>query len=288
MTCRLSEVPWPETWIAGFDSWVTTLRARPDQAVDRLVHGELVAGDDARASRRRCRRRAPGPGGARRAPCATGPPAARPGCRWSRSPARRAGAPPGRAAVTTVSSGTSISPRLRRCRSCGSASGRRGPPRGRRRRRPRRTCCIRWMCEAKVVTITRPGCGGEDCRRSSVPTVRSGGRCTPGTSAFVESASSTWTPSVAEAGEGAARSVRPSSIGVWSNLKSPVWTTVPTGRAQRDGDAVGHRVGQVDELGAEGPDLRRTPGSISTMSAASVRRCSSSLLRSIPSMKRVP
>ena len=44
------------------------------------------------------------------------------------------------------------------------------------------------------------------------------------------------------------------STGVWSNLKSPVWTTVPHGRAQGDAHRVRDRVPDPERHGRERPD----------------------------------
>jgi hypothetical protein len=136
-----------------------------------------------------------------------------------------------------------------------------------------------------VVTMTRPGAVAK-IRESSSPTARSG--CgTPGTSAFVESARSTWTPPSPRRAS-AARSVGRPSIGVWSSLKSPVWTIVPTGEWRATATHPGIEWVRCTNSARYGPTARETPGSTSMSSASSRRRCSSSLLRRSASTKRVP
>ena len=57
----------------------------------------------------------------------------------------------------------------------------------------------------------------------------------------------------------ACRSVRRPSSGSWSILKSPVWTTMPGGRADGDGEGVGDGVVDRDELAVERADALAVP-----------------------------
>ena len=86
--------------------------------------------------------------------------------------------------------------------------------------------CMRWMCDEKVVTTTRP-VASRKIASSCTPTVRSE-PVTPACSTFVESDMRSSTPSAASSAMRPRSGSRPSS-GVWSILKSPVWMTVPTG-----------------------------------------------------------
>src|ERR1700681_1312788 len=85
---------------------------------------------------------------------------------------------------------------------------------------------MRGTFDANDVTMIRPFARAKMLENAS-PTMRSESVC-PGRSALVESDSITMTPSSpTRAME--AKSAGSPSIGVWSNLKSPVWKTVPTG-----------------------------------------------------------
>ena len=85
---------------------------------------------------------------------------------------------------------------------------------------------MRWMCEEKVVTSTRPA-AWRKIASNSAPTLRSEG-VMPGRSTLVESEKRSATPSAPSSASRPMSGSRPSS-GVWSSLKSPVWTTVPIG-----------------------------------------------------------
>ena len=97
--------------------------------------------------------------------------------------------------------------------------------------RPKRTawstvCWMRGTFEANDATTMRPfACEKIDVNAS--PTMRSES-VWPGRSAFVESESMQSTPSSPTRAIRAKSAGLP-SMGVWSNLKSPVWKTVPTG-----------------------------------------------------------
>ena len=82
------------------------------------------------------------------------------------------------------------------------------------------------MFEAKVAMITRPG-ALLMIPLNAWPTTCSLG-VYPGASARVLSDTSASTPCAPNLASMAKSAVFPSA-GVWSNLKSPVWITVPTG-----------------------------------------------------------
>ena len=91
------------------------------------------------------------------------------------------------------------------------------------------TCCMRSICDEKVVTITRPG---EVANRlaSAGPTASSARLPDTGTSALVESPSITSTPrSPRRARPGMSLRFDGPPMGRWSNLKSPVCSRVPAG-----------------------------------------------------------
>ncbi len=85
---------------------------------------------------------------------------------------------------------------------------------------------MRWTWDANEVTTTSPSTFSI-ASRIARPTLRSVGTC-PGTSAFVESASSRSTFSSPSRAKWA-RSVASPSTGVWSILKSPECTIMPWG-----------------------------------------------------------
>ena len=87
-------------------------------------------------------------------------------------------------------------------------------------------CCARWIWLAKLaVMMRRPRCSAMTCRNTD-PTSRSLGAC-PRSSAFVLSANSKRTPLFDAMAPRRAKSVRRSSTGVRSILKSPECTTTP-------------------------------------------------------------
>ena len=91
------------------------------------------------------------------------------------------------------------------------------------------TCCTRWRCDAKLVTMNRLSGYSRNSDRIAAPTVDSDG-VKPGRSAFVESDMSSRTPpSRLAISPSIARFVRRPSTGVRSSLKSPLWMMVPSG-----------------------------------------------------------
>ena len=103
------------------------------------------------------------------------------------------------------------------------------PARCTRRRASRATstiCWMRWMCEAKVATITRPGAPETISRNAGSSELSEA--VVPSCSAFVLSASSASTPRSPRAVK-RARSVPRPSTGAGSSLKSPEWTMRPAG-----------------------------------------------------------
>ena len=148
------------------------------------------------------------------------------------------------------------------------------------------TCCRRWMCDEKVVMITRPGA----CRmisRSDAPTVRSDA-VDPGTSALVESAINSATPASPSA-PSRPISVGLSSIGVGSSLKSPVCTIAPNSVWNATATASGTEwVTRMNSI-VNGPTCTVPPsGLISTRSTCGDRPCSSSFDFTRPRVRRVP
>ena len=79
-------------------------------------------------------------------------------------------------------------------------------------------------------------------------------RCEPSCSTLVESDSSSSTPRAPYSAKAWMSGPRP-SIGVWSILKSPVWTTTPSGVVIASADRVDDRVGHVDRFDRERPHL---------------------------------
>ncbi len=99
---------------------------------------------------------------------------------------------------------------------------------------------IRWSLLLKTLSRTGPMVCSEVVK--------------PGTSAFVESVRKRSTPSSPSRAKARRSVIRPSS-GSWSILKSPVCSTSGRAGADRDGEGVGDRVVDGDELelvGAEG------------------------------------
>ena len=116
-------------------------------------------------------------------------------------------------------------------------------------------CWMRWMWLAKLaVMIRRPGV--------LVRTARAAPRRRRARSARGR-APRRWSSRPAAGGcprswrsaPMRARSVRRPSTGVRSSLKSPECRITPCGRVHGDGEGVGHRVGDRDELDVERPDL---------------------------------
>ena len=89
-------------------------------------------------------------------------------------------------------------------------------------------CWMRWRWLAKLAVMIRRSRCSANSDRSTRPTLRSLGAW-PASSAFVESASRTRIPSVRASSPMRARSVRRSSTGVRSSLKSPECSTTPCG-----------------------------------------------------------
>ena len=90
------------------------------------------------------------------------------------------------------------------------------------------TCWTRWMWLAKQVTMKRRSGRARNTFRSVSPTVDSDG-VNPGSSALVESASSSRIPGSVASAPIRARSVRRPSTGWRSILKSPEWRMMPCG-----------------------------------------------------------
>ena len=104
-------------------------------------------------------------------------------------------------------------------------------------------------------------------RRSSVSaTTRSGG-VSPSTSALVESLSR-HSASPSASASSRLRSVGRASSGVWSSLKSPVWTTVPSGVRRRNPTASGMECATRNASTSNaGVGWNGSPGRISRRSA---------------------
>ncbi len=148
------------------------------------------------------------------------------------------------------------------------------------------TSCRRWMWDAKEVTMTRPG-ASRTMRRSASATIASEA-VVPGFSALVESPSMSATPRSPRAAS-RARSVRTPSIGVWSSLKSPVCTIVPSDVCSATATASGMECVTRTNSASKGP-IWTGPrsGSISRSSLARIRPCSSSFDLTRPRVRRVP
>ena len=80
----------------------------------------------------------------------------------------------------------------------------------------------------------------------------------------------------------------PMPIGVWSSLKSPVWSTVPADVCSATAAQSGMLWVSGTNSATKGPIGIGVPYSTSTSSASASSRCSSSLLRTSPSVKRAP
>jgi hypothetical protein len=83
-------------------------------------------------------------------------------------------------------------------------------------------CWMRWICEANDATMMR--CSASQKRSSSLPPTEASGGVNPTDSALVESDMRSSTPRLPTLAN-APKSVERPSMGVWSNLKSPEWTT---------------------------------------------------------------
>ena len=128
-----------------------------------------------------------------------------------------------------------------------------------------------WL--AKQATTTSPR-ASRMMSYSTGPTSRSLPE-EPRSSAFVESASSTWTPRSASAPI-PWRSVTRPSIGVGSSLKSPVCSSTPLGRSTATATPSGIECVTRWKRIVNGPLVTCEPGVISCRSARSVTPCSSS------------
>jgi hypothetical protein len=119
-----------------------------------------------------------------------------------------------------------------------------------------RTCWIRAMLLAKVATMTRPSSGSMISRKAS-PTVRSDGRVARvlGTGRVGQEAQDALLAEPARI----AKSDSLPSTGVWSNLKSPVWTTSRPASAARCPSRPGSS-GRPERDHAERPDLDLVAG----------------------------
>ena len=223
-----------------------------DQAGDRRARCRGWPGRRARRCRR-ARRRARG---ARRCRSSTAPRAARPGCRRRRRPrdGRRPpdSAPAGeRARSPGAAAGRGRWP-PRRCR---PSAGRGTPPGGGRaaRGRPRAGCGgSRWRSRRRA---RARACGPAPPRRRGARRPRR--RSSPGCSTFVLSESSARTPRSPQPRRAPRGRCAPRAARVASILKSPLASTTPGRRLDREGEAVEHAVGHADRVDAEGPDLDR-------------------------------
>ena len=88
------------------------------------------------------------------------------------------------------------------------------------------TCCILWVLEENAAIIIRPG-ALENISSKANP-ISFSDRVNPSCSTFVLSEKSASTPFLPYQAN-LCRSVTLPSMGVWSNLKSPEWITVPIG-----------------------------------------------------------
>ena len=151
------------------------------------------------------------------------------------------------------------------------------------------TCCMRSIWDEKVVTITRPGAVANRLARAG-PTLSSDLLPDTGTSALVESPSITSTPrSPSRASPGMSLRFDGPPMGRWSNLKSPVCTSVPAGQVSATATQSGIEWVTRRNSASNGPTFRGgSPAAISTISASPSRRCSSSFPRTSASVKRVP
>ena len=149
------------------------------------------------------------------------------------------------------------------------------------------TPCRRWMCEEKLVTITRPG--ASRMMRLSAAATSCSDCVMPGRSAFVESASMRSTPSLAEPRElgEIGRAGRRSACGRSCSRRCagscPRWVWSATATAS------GIECVTRANSAANGPQATGSPSlSISMNSASRSRPCSSSFDLTMPSVSRVP
>ncbi len=146
-------------------------------------------------------------------------------------------------------------------------------------------CCSREMLEAKVAMMMRPAALSKMCDSAS-PTVRSLG-VMPSDSLLVLSLSSSSTPS-SPSRASRARSGGSPLIGVWSILKSPLWTTTPSGVRMASAHASGMEwVARMNSTDIA-PICTTSPWRTVCRSVDSRRRCSRSLLRRMPRVSEVP
>ena len=164
-------------------------------------------------------------------------------------------------------------------------SGRRARPCARSAPRSRSTCCMRWMCEEKVVTSDAAACACGRSPRAALPTLRSdGGHARRARRSSSRRAGAARPRRRARRG-GARSGSRPSS-GVWSSLKSPVWTTVPTGVRMASPTESGIECVIANGSTCERPDPARL-GPVSRERRA-CSPCSRSRSRTKPSVSGVP
>ena len=145
-------------------------------------------------------------------------------------------------------------------------------------------CWRRSTLEAKVVTMMRSS-QPLNSTSKELPTLLSL-RVYPGRSTLVESASRASTPSRPRA-PNRARSIIPPWMGVVSILKSPVWTTVPTGDLMAKATASAMEwftwMNSTENL----PAWITSPASQVIILVLDTRRCSSSFSWISPALIRV-
>ena len=147
------------------------------------------------------------------------------------------------------------------------------------------TCWMRWMWLAKAPTITLRPSSRPIASRSTSPTSRSD-RVDPGSSALVESASSSRTPGSSASAPMRDSAVRRPSTGVRSSLKSLECRIRPCGVENAVMKPPGTEWVTGMASHSKGPALKRSPSRTSRSSARSSRPASVSLCRTRPSVKR--
>ena len=150
------------------------------------------------------------------------------------------------------------------------------------------TCWTRWMWLAKQVTMNRrSGPGQEDLlaawRRPSTPTA-----VNPGSSALVESASSSRMPGSEASAPMRARSVRRPSTGWRSILKSPECRMIPCGVWKAVAKAWGTEWVTGMNSTSHGPMRRRSPSRTGMNWARLAMPASSTRLRARASVSSEP
>ncbi|CAB4875370.1 unannotated protein [freshwater metagenome] len=143
----------------------------------------------------------------------------------------------------------------------------------------------RWLAKLAVM-MRRPVCSANNWR-STAPTDFSLGAW-PHSSELVLSANSRRTPSVEEIAPNRARSVRRSSTGVRSSLKSPECTMTPCGVCNTMAWACGTLCVTGMNSTSNGPIMRRSPSFTTTSSVRPIRPASSMRLRARPSVTADP